>query len=65
MTPIFHITMEGRHLAFRYLGTPVSGEPIESVRARLLDGSRPYNGDAMYCGTCGGRIEYPELDLAY
>ena len=64
--PIYHAPLAGgKHLAFRYLGVPVKGERIMSVRARLLDGSRPFDGDYMYCGTCGEQIHQAGVELVW
>ena len=60
LTPIWHRTSDGNHLAFHYLD-PQPHQLLDPTRALLLDGSRPIRGQPIVCGTCAQEISEAEL----
>ena len=44
------------HVAFRSIIDANPGDPVLTKNVVLLDGTKPKDGDAIICGTCGQHL---------
>lgn len=51
-------------VAFFIRRMPIDGELIDPELCRLVDGSRPVEGERMHCGTCRNPLLGQVVDMA-